>query len=71
MRKEKPSAEEEAADLAEGPIDFRSVRGAFGDRLIRKALDLAGGNKNQAAKMLGLKRTTFLQMLKRKSLHGP
>ncbi|HBO68944.1 MAG TPA: hypothetical protein DD658_01885 [Deltaproteobacteria bacterium] len=71
MRKEKPSAEEEAADLAEGPIDFRSVREAFGDRLIRKALDLARGNKNQAAKMLGLKRTTFLQMLKRKSLHGP
>ena len=71
MRKEQPSAEEEAADLAEGPIDFRSVRGAFGDRLIRKALDLAGGNKNQAARMLGLKRTTFLEMLKRRSLHGP
>jgi len=29
---------------------------------------LSGGNKNRAATLLGLKRTTFVEMLKRKSL---
>ncbi|WP_370655891.1 helix-turn-helix domain-containing protein [Candidatus Deferrimicrobium sp.] len=31
-------------------------------------MHLSGGNKNRAATLLGLKRTTFVEMLKRKSL---
>ena len=40
----------------------------FENALIRQALHLSGGNKNRAATLLGLKRTTFVEMLKRKSL---
>ncbi|MFK7990616.1 MAG: sigma 54-interacting transcriptional regulator [Sandaracinaceae bacterium] len=37
-------------------------------RLLRKALERAGGNKSEAARELGLKRTTFLDKLKRHGL---
>lgn len=57
-------------DLKDGRIDFRRAREAFEDRLIRKALTIARGNRNRAAEILGLKRTTFLEMLKRKNMDG-
>lgn len=57
--------------LRDGRIDLRLAREALEDRLIRKALAQSGGNKNEAAKILGLKRTTFLEMLKRKRRSGP
>jgi argininosuccinate lyase len=36
--------------------------------LIRQALHIANGNKNRAATLLGLKRTTLVEMLKRKQI---
>ena len=53
-----------------GRIDFRREREAFEDRLIRRALAISKGNRNRAAEILGLKRTTFLEMLKRKTIDG-
>ena len=57
-------------DPENGRIDFRRERKALEDRLIRKALAISGGNRNRAAEILGLKRTTFLEMLKRKKADG-
>jgi len=55
-------------DLAEGGINFREATDSFEDRLISQALSMTKGNKNKAANLLGLKRTTLLEMLKRKRL---
>jgi DNA-binding NtrC family response regulator len=57
--------------LRNGGLDFRKAREDFEDGLIREALSLCGGNRNRAAALLGLKRTTLLEMLKRKGIHGP
>lgn len=39
-------------------------------RILVKALERTDGNKSEAARRLGLKRTTFLDKLKRHGLHG-
>ncbi len=52
-------------------IDFRKARAEFENELIRQALTRCRGNRNRAAAFLGLKRTTRLEMLKRKGLNGP
>jgi DNA-binding NtrC family response regulator len=57
--------------LQTGELDFRKAREDFENSLILEALALCGGNRNRAAGLLGLKRTTLLEMLKRKGLHGP
>ena len=54
--------------LGETGLDIKSATEDFENVLIRQALHLSGGNKNRAATLLGLKRTTFVEMLKRKSL---
>ncbi len=38
------------------------------DRLLREALDMASGVKNQAAEILGIKRTTLIEKLKKKNM---
>ncbi len=48
-----------------GPVDFRGLVNRFERDLILDALERAGGNKSQAAEILGLKRTTLLEKLKR------
>lgn len=60
-----------AEKLRGGGFDFRKEREDFENGLIREALSLSGGNRNRAAALLGLKRTTLLEMLKRKGLHSP
>jgi len=54
--------------LGNSGLDIKSATEDFENALIRQALHLSGGNKNRAATLLGLKRTTFVEMLKRKSL---
>ncbi|MBS1244375.1 MAG: two component, sigma54 specific, transcriptional regulator, Fis family, partial [Deltaproteobacteria bacterium] len=54
--------------LGETGLDIKSATEEFENALIRQALHRTGGNKNRAATLLGLKRTTFVEMLKRKSL---
>ena len=40
----------------------------YESNLIRQALARTGGNKNRAAQLLGLNRTTLVEMVKRKKL---
>src|SRR3989304_4314982 len=71
LRGEDGPGRESAEKLRNGGLDFRKAREDFENHLIRQALALTGGNRNKAAALLGLKRTTLLEMLKRKRLHGP
>jgi transcriptional regulator with GAF, ATPase, and Fis domain len=47
-------------------VDLYKVLAEIEDRLIREALERSGGNKNQAAKILGLNRTTLVEKLRKK-----
>ncbi len=47
-------------------IDLRSAITDFENAMILQALDRTGGNRNRAAQLLGLHRTTLVEMLKRK-----
>jgi len=57
-----------AAELPDGGLELRAAVEAFENGLIRQALERTGWNKNQAARLLGLNRTTLVEMLKRKRL---
>ncbi|MGZ8428069.1 MAG: sigma-54-dependent transcriptional regulator [Candidatus Deferrimicrobiaceae bacterium] len=65
------SAGEAREKLRVKSLDFRKAKEEFENGLIRQALSLSGGNRKKAATLLGLKRTTLLEMLKRKGLNGP
>lgn len=49
-------------------IDFKELVGSFENKLIITALQKSSGNKKEAAKLLGLKRTTLLEKIKKKGL---
>ena len=51
----------------ETPIDLLNALPALRVQLIEAALHEAHGNNSKAAEMLGLKRTTFLEMRRRHS----
>ena len=55
-------------DLKGRGLDFKKAVNEFENQLILEALARTGGNKNQAAQLLGLKRTTLVEMMKRKGL---
>lgn len=66
------------ADLAlDAPVEAASDEAWAGTwaehetRMLEKALERAAGNKSEAARLLGLKRTTFLDKLKRAGLERP
>ncbi len=61
------AADQEWAFPPEG-LDFNGLVSAYEDRLIRGALEAAGGVKNQAAKLLGLNRTTLVEKMRKKGL---
>ncbi len=52
---------------AEG-LDFNGLVSVYEERLIRGALEAAGGVKNQAAKLLGLNRTTLVEKMRKKGI---
>jgi sigma-54 dependent transcriptional regulator, flagellar regulatory protein len=54
--------------LPETGIDLRSAMEQFENNLIRQALERTGWNKNRAAQLLGINRTTLVEMVKRKGL---
>ncbi|HLV64328.1 MAG TPA: sigma-54 dependent transcriptional regulator [Polyangiaceae bacterium] len=54
--------------LPETGIDLRAAVEAFENNLIRQALERTSWNKNRAAALLGLNRTTLVEMLKRKRI---
>lgn len=51
--------------IPEGGVNFDTVVGQLERQLILKSIEIAGGNKKQAADLLGLKRTTLIEKLKR------
>jgi DNA-binding NtrC family response regulator len=58
-----------AAMLPDTGIDLRAAVESFENQLIRQALDRTGWNKNRAAMLLQLNRTTLVEMLKRKRIN--
>jgi len=49
-------------------IDLRKAVDEYENTLIKQALARTGGNKHKAARLLGLQRTTLVEMIKRKRL---
>ncbi len=49
-------------------INFNQMVSDFEDKLISQALEMADGVKNQAAKLLGLNRTTLVEKMRKKGL---
>ena len=56
------------SQLPNAGVDLRSAVEVFENDLIKQALSRTNWNKNQAARLLGLNRTTLVEMLKRKGL---
>jgi len=50
----------------DGMVDLRAAVDALESKLIRKALEKSSNNKQRAADLLGIKRTTLIDMMKRK-----
>lgn len=55
------------ADLARHQMGLKEFLDSMEDRLIDEALGQSDGVKNQAAELLGIKRTTLIEKLKKKS----
>lgn len=58
------------AALPEGGVDLRRRLCDVERELIRRAIERAGGNKRQAAQLLGVKRTTLVEKAKRLGLQA-
>ena len=56
------------ADLPPQGVDLRLLLAQLEDHLIGQALERTGGNKNRAAGLLGLNRTTLVEKLRRRSV---
>ncbi len=55
--------------LPDSGLDLRNAVESFENQLIRQALERTKWNKKQAATLLGLNRTTLVEMLKRKRIN--
>jgi DNA-binding NtrC family response regulator len=58
-------------DLPSDGTDLRAILDAVEDRMIAEALQRTNGNKNKAAELLGLNRTTLVEKLRRKRSMTP
>ena len=52
--------------LPENGADLKAILEAVEDKMIGEALVRTGGNKNRAAELLGLNRTTLVEKLRRR-----
>jgi DNA-binding NtrC family response regulator len=55
-------------DLPTAGVDLRLLLSQLEDRLIGQALARSGGNKNRAAELLGMNRTTLVEKLRRRNV---
>jgi DNA-binding NtrC family response regulator len=55
-------------DLPPSGVDLRLLLTRLEDRLIGQALQRTGGNKNRAAELLGMNRTTLVEKLRRRNV---
>ena len=53
-------------NLPEVGVDLKQLLSDIEDSLINQALDVTGGNKNQASKLLSMNRTTLIEKMKKK-----
>jgi len=60
-----------APKIPESGLSFRDVVDDFESDLILQALEQTGWNKNRAARLLGLNRTTLIEKIKKKGLQDP
>jgi transcriptional regulator with GAF, ATPase, and Fis domain len=58
------------ADLSEKNMGLKEFLDVLEEKLLLEALERAGGVKNQAAELLGIKRTTLIEKLKKRNLAG-
>ena len=61
-------AETGSIDIPDSGLDFNNAVDQFENALIIKALEKTGWNKNQAAILLRLNRTTLVEKMKKKGL---
>lgn len=54
--------------LPEEGVDLAAAMESFENSLIRQALDRTGGNRNRAAQVLRINRTTLIEKIRRKRL---
>ena len=55
-------------DLPAGGVDLRVLLTQLEEKLIGQALERTGGNKNRAAELLGMNRTTLVEKLRRRNV---
>jgi DNA-binding NtrC family response regulator len=65
-----PPLQSTMPELPADGTDLRAILESVEDRMIAEALERTGGNKNRAAELLGLNRTTLVEKLRRKRV-GP
>lgn len=58
-------------DIPDEGLDFNAAVDQFENQLILRALEKTGWNRNQAAQILRLNRTTLVEKIKKKSLRPP
>jgi DNA-binding NtrC family response regulator len=63
-----PNIQQWAPRVPSSGLDFNAVVGQFESELIQQALDHTHWNKNQAAGLLGLNRTTLIEKIKKRGL---
>lgn len=61
----------EAVEIPDNGLDFNSAVDAYENLLILQALEKTGWNRNQAAALLKLNRTTLVEKIKKKGLRPP
>jgi DNA-binding NtrC family response regulator len=54
--------------LPETGVDIGAAMASYQNHLIRQALERTAGNKNRAARLLGLNRTTLVEIIRRRGL---
>ena len=57
-------------DLEERSMGLKEFLDTLEEKLLLEALERASGVKNQAAELLGIKRTTLIEKLKKRNLAG-
>jgi DNA-binding protein Fis len=55
-------------DLPPHGVDLRLLLTQLEDRLIGQALERTNGNRNRAAELLGMNRTTLVEKLRRRTV---
>lgn len=66
IEKTKIQSYKDLITLPNDGVDLKQLLSDIEDSLINQALDLTGGNKNQASKLLTLNRTTLIEKMKKK-----